>query len=152
MLSQVSRLLFVGASGVVYTRLHQVYKVGGANMAAKCKTCGAPILSAIEKDQGTCTACLRSDRMATAAGVVDAIMAPNQAKRVTPSSIQANQAKGETACIPVLQADQANSVLLSFRVSPSTEVKLLQQLESSGMTKAAYLRAILNESLERQAK
>jgi len=116
-------------------------------MANKCKECNTPLQSAIEAEYGKCTACLRKGRMSTAANVVEGVTAAKPAKIKTPSRIQPIEAKGETECIPVLNSDQANSVLLSFRVSPSTEDRLNAHLQHGEMTKAAYLRAILEDAL-----
>jgi len=87
--------------------------------------------------------------MKKAASVIDGVTAAKPAKRKAQPSIQANQAKGGTKCIPVLNSDQANSVLLSFRVSPNTEDRLDFHLQHVGMSKAAYLRALLEDALQR---
>ena len=116
-------------------------------MADKCIKCGTPLQSAIEKKYSKCPACLRKERMTTAANVVEGVTAAKPARGETPSSIQPVEAKGESECIPDLQSDQANSVLLSFRVSPSTEDKLDMRLQCVGLSKAAYLRAILEDAL-----
>ena len=116
-------------------------------MANKCKECNTPLQSAIEAEYGKCTACLRKGRMSTAASVVQGVTAAKPAKVQTPSRLQAKPAKGEPECRPVLNSNQANSVLLSFRVSPSTEDRLNARLLNGETTKAAYLRAILEDSL-----
>ena len=133
--------------------------------ASRCKECKAPLLSAVEQGQGKCTACLRSERMQTARRVAHAVTGTEPQ---TPSSLHGTAGDcildplggiGETAdpitstrpggsCIPDLNSDQANSVLLSFRVSPTLAAKLDAHLERTKQAKSAYLRAILDDSLQ----
>ena len=118
-------------------------------MAVKCKECGTPLQSAIEKEYGECTGCLRKDRMTAAADVVRGVKAAKPAKLTTPSSIHPIAAKPVGGCIPVLNSDQANSVLLTFRVSPSTEDRLDMHLQHVGKAKSAYLRELLEDELDK---
>ena len=133
--------------------------------APRCKGCNAPLLSAFERDQGKCTACLRSERMQTVRRVAHAVTGT---ELPTPSRLHEDRGEcildplggiGETvdpikstrpggSCIPDLNSDQANSVLLSFRVSPTLAAKLDAHLERTKQAKSAYLRAILDDSLQ----
>ena len=118
--------------------------------ATRCTECKAPLLSAVERDQGTCTACLRSERMQTARRVAHAVTG---AKRAEPPKIT-TLTPGETG-----QAESVNGVniqgqgetyyteLVAVRVSKQTAAKLAAHLEQTKQAKAPYLRAILAEAL-----
>ena len=134
----------------------------------KNKSCNAPLLSTFEKNAGKCTACLKAERMKVAANIISNV---KTAKIKTPSRIQASEpacipgaertveveeppspdvveyTKDEHECIPELDSENANSVLVSFRVSPSTERVLNHVVKTANTTKAAYLRAMLEDSL-----
>ena len=64
-----------------------------------------------------------------------------------PSPDVVEYTKDEHECIPELDSENANSVLVSFRVSPSTERVLNHVVKTANTTKAAYLRAMLEDSL-----
>jgi len=133
-----------------------------------CKRCQTPIPSGKTPNYDYCPACMKENRMKEAANIISNVQT---AKIKTPSRIQASEpacipgaertveveeppspdvveyTKDEHECIPELDSENANSVLVSFRVSPSTERVLNHVVKTANTTKAAYLRAMLEDSL-----
>lgn len=136
-------------------------------MPQHCKTCGMPILSAIEKEYNTCTSCFRKDRMEIATKIVQTVSTKHPAKTKTPSSIRPitqacildqNSDSGrnldtieyttpDDLSSPDLNSDRAKSILVSFRISPFLENKLNLRLQQTNISKTEFLRALLEDSL-----
>jgi len=134
----------------------------------KVKTCGAPLQSAIEKEYGKCTACLRKDRMKTANEVVASV---KTAKIKTPSKStcceqevdQEQQAIPEmleeetrTTSRPTLNTTtvdlellgiRANSIIMTTKVNGDLYVRALKRIEELKTTQSQYLRSLLEDSL-----
>ena len=108
----------------------------GATTAKRCEECNAPLLSALERDLGRCTACLRADR---ADETQAAKPLPLPAKPVPPDV--------NTTRASVNIEGQANSVLMACRVTPATYAKALERIERSGETQSGWLRGLIEQAL-----
>ena len=104
--------------------------------AKRCKECGAPLLSTLERSQAKCTRCLHSARAGEPA------KAKPQAIPAKPVPPDVNVTIGD-----VNIEGQANSVLMACRVSPSTYAKTLRRIEETGGTQSGWIRALIESAL-----
>ena len=104
--------------------------------AKRCKECGAPLLSTLEREQAKCTRCLRSVRT-------------GEPTKVEPQTIPAKPVPSDVNVTigDVNIEGQANSSLMACRVSPSTYAKALRRIEETGETQSGWLRALIEAAL-----
>jgi hypothetical protein len=111
--------------------------------AKRCKGCKAPLLSAFEQDQGKCTACLRKERMRTAAKVVgDVKTAKAHTIKRKPLPQEVYQAEQE-----VYPQGQANSVQMSCKVSSETHEKAQAIIKRNSQTQSGWLRSLIEREV-----
>ena len=112
----------------------------------RCKACNAPMLSAFEKDQGKCTACLRKARMSTAANIVQDVKAakvPTIKRKPEPVEVY-QQAK------EVYPQGLANSVQMGCKVSSETYEKAQAIIKRNSETQSGWLRSLIEREVYRQ--
>lgn len=104
--------------------------------AKRCKGCGAPLLSAFEREQAKCTRCLR----ATRAGEPATHKPDTNKRNVEPPEVY--QAEPE-----VYLEQKANCVPMSCKVSLATYREALKRIERTGETQSGWLRALIEREV-----
>jgi len=118
--------------------------------AKRCKTCNAPILSTFEQEQGKCTACLRAERMTTAANVIDNATKAKPAKQPAPTmltDVNKERANDVNTVNTHEQGESSYTDLVAVRVTKETQAKLEAHLSRTKQAKAPYLRGIIANAL-----
>ena len=118
--------------------------------AKRCKTCNAPVLSTFEKERGKCTACLRAERMAAAANVVENVTKAKPAKQPAPrmlTNVNKELANDVNSVNTQEQGGSAYTELIAVRVTRETQANILDYLKRTNQTKAHFLRAAICKAL-----
>ena len=115
--------------------------------AKRCTGCNAPMLSAVERDLGKCTACLRKERMTTAKTIAESVTPAKEAKAKTPTTLTPNAPTVLTGVNVQPLGDTSYTELVAVRVSKQTQAKLDAYLSRTKQAKAPYLRAIIDNAL-----
>ena len=114
--------------------------------AKRCKGCKAPLLSAFEQEQGKCTACLRKERMETAAHIVgDVKTAKTTTIKRKPEPVEVYHDEEE-----VYHHGQANSVQMGCKVSSETHEKAQAIIKRNAQTQSGWLRELIEREVYHQ--
>jgi len=106
--------------------------------AKRCSMCNAPMLSAFEKEQGTCTACLRLIMTSEpASGETTTIKRKPQPQEVYQEVRE------------VYPQGQANSVQMGCKVSSETHAKAQAIIKRNAQTQSGWLRGLIEREVYR---
>ena len=108
--------------------------------AKRCKGCGAPLLSAFEREQAKCTRCLR----ATRAGGPATLKPDTNKRNVEPPEVYQSTPVGGTE---VYLDPQANCVPVSCKVSRETHQRMLKRIGKTSETLSSWLRALIEREV-----
>lgn len=106
----------------------------------RCKGCNAPLLSALERDQGNCTACLRAKRTRESK-----VNEPSKNKR-KPDPVNVNVV-ASSVLTHVNAQQQANSVMVGTRISLATHTKAQAIIKRNAQTLSGWLRGLIEREV-----